>query len=128
MKALILLIVVLIYSRAQQCTNQATSINFIGDSKHGDTTMNKLACNPQTNIDFTFGQSASGILNMSAPTSNFLSFVGGSNGDSKLQFLDLNGNNRSYSLKGITLARAADGRVPITNFMDNITHCNYSMT
>ena len=129
MKLFILLAVVLFYCHAQVCSNgnQGTTIDFPGDSKQGDTKMNQLGCNSQTNIDFTFGQGASGSLNLKSRTDDlhYLQFDG-SNGDAKLQFLDLNGNNRSYSLDGITLVPIAKNRVNFLNFMGTKrTHCKF---
>lgn len=125
MKSLLLLLSLLLFTFSQTCsnTNQATSIIFSSPSKHG-TKLNELACNPQTNIDFTFGQGASGYLSTKAKTTeNYIEFDG-TNGNSKLQFLDLNGNNRSYELNGITLAPIANARIDAADFPTLKTHGN----
>lgn len=73
--------------------------------------MDALQCNENTNIDFTFGSAAAGTLTLNAPDSlNYLTF-NSPNVDSHLQFLDVDGNNRSYSLKGISLVPIASARV-----------------
>lgn len=93
---------------AQVCDNsrETTKIDFAGSSKKADKNMNALDCNAQTDIDFTFAPSASENLTVTLADSNYnlLQFPNNNNGGAKLQFLDVNGNNRSYSLTGISLA------------------------
>lgn len=83
--------------------------------------MDSLACNENTNIDFTFGSSAADQLTLNAPVNpNYLTFSS-SNVDAHLQFLDVDGNNRSYSLLGISLVPRANGRVQF-DLSSYITH------
>jgi hypothetical protein len=121
---LTLLIITIAFSQTPAtCDNtDSTTIDFNGPSKYG-TNMKDLSCNENTNIDFTFGSSASGTLTLDQPNNQYYTTFSSSNGDGRLQFLDVNGNNRSYSLNGITLVPKANGRVTSFDISTYITHC-----
>jgi hypothetical protein len=104
---------------ATTCVNSAEAITLSYNDSASTKPFVNLQCNKNSQIDFNFGQAATGSLNAvqvdtTLPYYNFTSTTG-----STLQFLDRTGVNQSYSLWGYSFTTESNGRVRLTGWTSN---------